>query len=432
MHYGPQKKTESMLKTPASQSGGSAIRSAVTLTRGQPAASHADSAANGHTEDLSMRPLDGVRAIEMAGLAPAPYAGMILADFGAEVIRVDRSPTAGSRADPTRDYLARGKRSIGINLKHPRGVETLLRLLETADVLIEPFRPGVMEKLGVGPEEARRRNRRLIYARLTGWGQAGPYAAMAGHDINYIAISGALSMFGRAGEKPLPPVNLLGDFAGGGMLCALGILLALLERSRSGEGQVVDAAMVDGAANLNAFLYGFHAAGLWSAERGTNMLDTGAPFYDTYETADGQFVSVGAIEPQFYAALLEGLDIDPATLPHQMDRDGWATTRERFTRAFKTKTQAQWSAAFDGTDACVAPVLTLAQAPHHPHNTAREVFVAGVGGAPAPQAAPRLTRTPGAAAAVAPVPGQDSRAVFGALGMRKDEIDGLIAEGAIG
>ncbi|MFQ5352675.1 MAG: CaiB/BaiF CoA transferase family protein, partial [Candidatus Binatia bacterium] len=295
-----------------------------------------------------MGPLDGIRVIEMAGLAPVPYAGMILADFGAEVIRVDRSPTAGGGFDPSRDYLARGKRSIGVNMKDPRGVETLLRLVETSDVLIEPFRPGVMEKLGAGPEVVMSRNPRLVYARLTGWGQKGPYSSMAGHDINYIALSGALSLIGRKGEKPLPPVNLVGDFAGGGMLCALGITLALFERTRSGEGQIIDAAMVDGAAHLTSFLFGFRAAGLWSGERGTNLLDTGAPFYDTYETADGLFMSVGAIEPQFYAVLLDKLGLNADDMPHQHDHASWPQTAAKFTDIFRSKTRDQWEAIFAG------------------------------------------------------------------------------------
>jgi alpha-methylacyl-CoA racemase len=379
-----------------------------------------------------MRPLEGIRVIEMAGLAPAPYAGMLLADFGADVIRVDRSPTSGSRPDPTRDFLARGKRSVGINMKSPEGIEVLWRLIDGADVLLEPFRPGVMEKLGVGPEPALARNPRLVYARLTGWGQDGPYAPMAGHDIDYIAISGALGLCGRRGERPLAPVNLVGDFAGGGMLCALGITLALIERSRSGKGQVVDAAMVDGAANLSTFLYGFHAAGLWSLERGTNMLDTGAPFYDTYETADGKHVAVGAIEPQFYARLLEGLGLAEADLPHQMDREQWDTMRDRFADVFRTRTRDEWSAVFDGTDACVAPILDLAEAKRHPHNVARKAFVPGIGGAEVPAPAPRLSRTPGQAPASAPIPGADSAEIFAQAGLGADEIERLTAAGAIG
>lgn len=379
-----------------------------------------------------MRPLDGIRVIEMAGLAPAPYAGMILADFGADVVRVDRSPTSGAKPDPTRDHLARGKRSIGLNLKDPRGVDLLMRLLATADVLIEPFRPGVMEKLGVGPDVALTRNPRLVYARLTGWGQAGPYAAMAGHDTNYIAISGALSCFARRGERPLPPVNLLGDFAGGGMLCAMGVVLALFERSRSGRGQVIDSAMVDGAANLAAFLFGFRAAGLWSDEAGTNLLDGGAPFYDTYETADGKFMSVGAIEPQFYAQLLEGLGLDASEMAHQYDRDAWPKTAARFADVFKTKSRDQWAVIFDGTDACVAPILTLGEAPGHPHNRARGTFTRGVGGSIAPQAAPRLSRTPGHAATAAPLPGANTEEVLLTCGVTAEDSKKLVAEGVVG
>ncbi|MEE8311410.1 MAG: CaiB/BaiF CoA-transferase family protein [Candidatus Binatia bacterium] len=378
-----------------------------------------------------MGPLSGLRVIEMAGLAPVPYAGMILADFGAEVIRVDRPQSAPGRPDPTRDYLARGKRSIAVNMKDPRGVEVLLTLLERADVLVEPFRPGVMERLGTGPDVALARNPGLVYARLTGWGQDGEYSPMAGHDINYIALSGALSLFGRKGEKPLPPVNLVGDFAGGGMLCALGIVMALFERTRSGKGQVVDSAMVDGAANLATFLCGFRAAGIWSDERGTNMLDTGAPFYDTYETSEGGYVSVGAIEPQFYAALLAGLGLSTDDMPHQHDRQHWAATRTRFTEIFASRTRDEWSAVFDGTDACVAPVLTLGEAPLHAHNRQRGTFVRGLDDVEVPAAAPRLSRTPGTAASTAPLPGQDTTSVLSELGIATDEIESLRAGGVI-
>ena len=379
-----------------------------------------------------MGPLEGVRVIEMAGLAPVPYAGVILADFGAEVIRVDRTPTAGATFDATRDFLARGKKSVGINMKDPRGVDTLLRLLDRADVVIEPFRPGVMEKLGVGPDVVLGRNPRIVYARLTGWGQDGPYAPMAGHDINYIAISGALSCFGRKGEKPIAPVNLLGDFAGGGMLCAMGIVMALYERTRSGKGQVIDAAMVDGAAHLSSFVFGLRAGGLWSDERGTNLLDTGAPFYDTYETADGQYMSVGAIEPQFYARLLQGLGLDPKNLPHQFDREAWPKTAARFTEIFRSKTRAEWTKVFDGTDACVAPVLGLGEVTEHPHNQARQTFAAGVQGAIAPQAGPRFSRTPGKAHTAAPLPGADCEAVFGELGIDGAELAKLRQAGVLG
>jgi alpha-methylacyl-CoA racemase len=371
-----------------------------------------------------MGALDGIRVIEMAGLAPAPYCGMILADFGADVVRVDRVG-AGSF-----DQLARGKRSIAINPKQPEGRDTLRRMLERADVLLEPFRPGVMERLGLGPDGACGRNPRLIYARLTGFGQDGPYRDMAGHDINYIALGGALSLIGRRGEKPLAPVNLLGDFAGGGMLCAMGILLALVERSRSGQGQVVDAAMVDGAAYLSSFLYNFRSARLWSDERGTNMLDGGAPFYDTYVTKDGQYMSVGAIEPQFYAALLRGLGLDAATMPEQQDRSSWAATAAKFTEIFAQKTRDEWCAIFDGTDACVAPVLGLGEVDAHPHTRARRVLCKGPSGALQAAPAPRLSRTPGSEPRPSPQPGQHTAEILAEYGVSTAEIQRLCAAGA--
>jgi alpha-methylacyl-CoA racemase len=372
-----------------------------------------------------MRPLDGIRVLELAGLAPVPYCGLILADFGADVVRVDR---VGGGTMP--DILGRGKRSVAVDLKHPQGVATVARLAESADVLVEPYRPGVMERLGLGPDALCARNPRLVYARLTGWGQAGPYAPMAGHDINYIALSGALSAFGRRGERPVPPVNLLGDFAGGGMLCAMGVLLALIERARSGRGQVVDAAMVDGAAYLGLMLFRLHASGWWS-ERGTNMLDTGAPFYDTYETKDGKYVSVGAIEPQFYAALLQGLGLDPATLPHQHDRSQWPATAQKFAAIFKTKTRDEWSAVFDGTDACVAPVLEIAEVATHPHNRARQLLLPDDKGHLEPAPAPRLSRTPAAVTRPMPPIGAHTREVLGEYGFGAAEIDALMAEGAV-
>ncbi len=372
-----------------------------------------------------MSALQGIRVVEMAGLAPAPYCGLILADFGADVIRVDRVG-AGSM-----DLLARGKRSVAVNLKSPDGVATVLRLAERADVLLEPFRPGVMERLGLGPDVACGRNPRLVYARLTGFGQDGPYAAMAGHDINYIAISGALSLLGRKDEKPLPPVNLLGDFAGGGMLCALGICLALLERAHSGHGQVVDAAMVDGAAYLATFIYKFRNGGMWRDERGTNMLDTGAPFYDTYRTKDGRYVSVGAIEPQFYAALLRGLGLDAATMPDQMDQSAWRATGARFAEIFAGKTRDEWCAVFDGTDACVAPVLGLGEAGDHPHNQARGLLIADHKGKLEPAPAPRLSRTPGDGTRPLPVVGEHTCAVLTEFGFSTDEIMRLESAGVV-
>jgi alpha-methylacyl-CoA racemase len=372
-----------------------------------------------------MGALEGIRVIEMAGLAPAPFCGMILADFGADVIRVDRIGSGSF------DHLARGKRSIAINPKQAQGLEALLRMIDQADVLLEPYRPGVMERLGLGPEVVCARNRRLVYARLTGFGQEGPYASMAGHDINYIALSGALALIGRRGEKPLAPINLLGDFAGGGMLCALGILLALMERSRSGQGQIVDAAMVDGAAYLSTFIYNFRHAGFWSDERGSNLLDTGAPFYDTYETKDGQYVSVGAIEPQFYAALLNGLGLDAAIMPAQLDRSQWRATAEQFAAIFATRTRAEWCAIFDGTDACVAPILSLGEVDTHPHNRSRALLRPAPTGGVQPAPAPRLSRTPGAEPRPNPTPGQHTTEVLHEYGFRSDEIDRLAAAGGV-
>jgi alpha-methylacyl-CoA racemase len=372
-----------------------------------------------------MSALEGIRVVEMAGLAPAPYCGLILADFGADVVRVDR---VGA---PSLDPLARGKRSVAVNLKSPEGVETVLRLIEKADVLLEPYRPGVMERLGLGPDVASARNPRLVFARLTGFGQDGPYAPMAGHDINYIAISGALSLLGRKGEKPHAPVNLLGDFAGGGMLCALGICLALLERAHSGTGQVVDAAMVDGAAYIATFVYKFRNAGMWRDERGTNMLDGAAPYYDTYRTKDGQFMSVGAIEPQFYAALLKGLGIDAATMPDQMDQSAWPATAARFTEIFATKTRAEWCAVFDGTDACVAPVLNLGEAHEHPHNAARGLLIPDAQGKLEPAPAPRLSRTPGDGSRPLPQVGQHTKEVLAEFGFAAGEIDRLLGTGVV-
>src|SRR5580698_5285476 len=290
-----------------------------------------------------MGPLDGIRVIEVASLAPAPFGCMILADLGADVLRVERAERAGPQSQPPKDPLQRSRRSVGINLKDPAGVDLLLRLAGEADVLVEGFRPGVTARLGFGPAECEQRNPRLIYARMTGWGQDGPLAPTAGHDIDYISISGALSPIGRAGEPPVPPLNLVGDFGGGGMLMALGILAALVERASSGLGQVIDAAMVDGSALLTSFLYGMRATGSWQDQRGSNLLDGGAPFYDTYVCADGGCVAVGALEPQFYAALLDGLGLTGAELPAQHDRAGWPVLRERFAGIFGSRSRDEWA-----------------------------------------------------------------------------------------
>ena len=383
-----------------------------------------------------MGPLDGVRVIEIASLAPAPFACMILSDLGADVLRVERQESCRPDAPAPADPLARGRRSIGLNLKDPAGIDLLLGLAESADVLIEGFRPGVTERLGFGPAVCAERNPRLIYARMTGWGQDGPLAATAGHDIDYIAVSGALHPIGRAGERPVPPLNLVGDFGGGGMLLTVGVLAALVERTRSGRGQVVDAAMVDGSALLTAFVHGLRATGTWRDDRGVNLLDGGAPFYDTYGCADGRYVAVGALEPQFYAALLAGLGLDGADLPGQLDVDGWPVLRQRFAEVFATRTRDEWAEVFAGTDACVAPVLSMAEAPAHPHNTARRVFT-DVGGVPQPAPAPRFGRSQPAAPRAPVRPGTDTDSVLAAprpagLGLTGEQIAGLRERGVVG
>jgi alpha-methylacyl-CoA racemase len=379
-----------------------------------------------------MGPLDGVRVIEIASLAPAPFGCMILSDLGADVLRVERPEScAPGRPDPV-DPLARGRRSIGLNLKDPAGTDLLLNLLERSDVLVEGFRPGVTERLGFGPDVCAERNPRLIYARMTGWGQDGPLAPTAGHDIDYIGISGALHPIGRAGERPVPPLNLVGDFGGGGMLLAIGVLAALVERQRSGLGQVVDAAMVDGSALLTSFIYGLRASGAWRDERGVNLLDGGAPFYDTYATADGEFVAVGALEAQFYAALLKGLGLDGTDLPAQMDMARWPTLREKFAATFATRTRDEWTEVFAGTDACVAPVLSPAEAPSHPHNAARGTFT-DIGGITQPAPAPRFGRSAAERPAPPHRPGADTDEVLGAdgLGLHPAKIADLRARGVV-
>jgi alpha-methylacyl-CoA racemase len=378
-----------------------------------------------------MGPLSGVRVIEIASLAPAPFGCMILADLGADVLRVDRAERCGPHAKVPTDPLSRGRRSIGLNLKDQAAVDLLLRLIDEADVLVEGFRPGVAERLGFGPEVCAARNPRLIFARMTGWGQEGPLAPTAGHDIDYIAISGALGPIGRAGERPVPPLNLVGDFGGGGMLLAMGILAALVERGTSGTGQVVDAAMVDGSALLTSFLYGLLATGAWQDRRGSNLLDGGAPFYDTYACADGGYVAVGALEPQFYAALLAGLGLADAGLPPQHDRAGWPVLRERFAAAFASRTRDAWSQVFAGTDACVFPVLSLTEAPVHPHAAARGAFVE-VGGVVQPAPAPRFSRSAAGQPAAPPRPGADTDGVLARLGLTEREVADLRARGVIG
>ncbi|HZT65076.1 MAG TPA: CaiB/BaiF CoA-transferase family protein [Acidimicrobiales bacterium] len=346
-------------------------------------------------------PLRGVRVVEFASLAPGPFAGMLLADMGADVVRVDRLEQAGS---PGGLLLGRGRRSVAVDLKHAEGKAVALGLAERADALIEGFRPGVMERLGLGPDVCLGRNPALVYGRMTGYGQEGPLAGAAGHDINYISLAGVLGMTGRAGQPPTPPLNLVGDFGGGGMVLAFGILCGLIEARATGRGQVVDAAMVDGASLLMAAFFGGGGPGRGWKDRGTNMLDSGAPFYDAYETADGRWVAVGAIEPQFYAELLSGLGIDPASLPPQMERGSWPDTKRRFAELFRQHTRDEWCRRFEGTDACVTPVLDLDEVEHHPHGAARSAYVE-VAGVLQPAPAPRLSATPGRVRRPPPVVG---------------------------
>jgi alpha-methylacyl-CoA racemase len=337
-----------------------------------------------------MGPLRGTRVLELASIGPGPFGAMLLADLGAEVLAVDR-PGTGRDGWPA--LFARGRRRVTVDLKHPDGPGVVLDLAAGADALVEGFRPGVAERLGIGPEACLARNPRLVYGRVTGWGQQGPLAGSAGHDIDYIALAGALHPIGPAGGPPLPPLNLLGDFGGGGMLLALGVVAALLEATRSGQGQVVDAAMVDGAALLTTQLHELLAAGLWTDRRGANLLDGAAPFYAVYETADGRHLAVGALEPRFYAELLARVGLPPDDLPPQLDRGGWPLLRDRLAAVFRTRTRDDWCRLLEGTDACVAPVLSLLEAPTHPHNRARATFVE-VAGHPQPAPAPRFTRTP--------------------------------------
>src|SRR5450631_3044256 len=357
-----------------------------------------------------MGPLTGVRVLEFEAIGPGPFCGMMLADMGADVLLVDRpqDPGLGLERERWNDVMLRGRRSVTLDLKRPDAVAATLALAEKADVIIEGFRPGVMERLGLGPDALFARNPKLVYGRMTGWGQDGPLAARAGHDIDYIALSGALHAIGRAGGAPVPPLNLVGDFGGGGMLLGFGIACALFEAQRSGHGQVVDAAMVEGASLLTTMFWGMRAAQRWSDVRGDNILDSGTPWYDTYETSDGQYIAIGAIEPKFYAALLERLGFADEKLPDQHDRAGWPALRARFAAAFATKTRDEWCRVFEGSDACFAPVLTFADAARHPHALARQGYVA-VGNVTQPAPAPRLSRTPGRVRRAPPERGAQGR-----------------------
>jgi alpha-methylacyl-CoA racemase len=377
-------------------------------------------------------PLDGVRLIELAGLGPAPFAGMMLADAGADIIRIDRINRAvyPPNQEAHVDLMNRGRRSVAVDLKNPEGVALVLRLAEHADGLMEGFRPGVAERLGLGPDVCLARNPKLVYGRMTGWGQEGPMAQAAGHDIDYIALAGALHPIGRAGERPLPPLNLVGDFGGGGMLLAFGMLAAIIGAQRTGTGQVVDAAMVDGAASLMTMTYTLRSAGMWSGPRGTNLLDTGAHFYEVYETSDGGYMAVGAIESQFYAELIRLMGLEGEALPDQMDRDAWPAMKERFAGLFASKTRAEWEAIFEGTDACAAPVLSMAEAAENPHNRFRGTFTE-VAGVVQPSPSPRFTSTPGSIRTPPPQPGQYGDEALAEWGLSGEEISGLRSTGAI-
>jgi alpha-methylacyl-CoA racemase len=343
-----------------------------------------------------MGPLAGYRILELEAIGPVPFCGMLLADMGADVLLVDRTddPRLGFGRERWFDVMFRGRRSLTLDLKSSDGAQALLVLAEKADAVIEGFRPGVLERLGVGPDVLLARNPKLVIGRMTGWGQDGPLAARAGHDIDYIALAGVLHAIGREGERPVPPLNLVGDFGGGGMMLAFGVLCALLEASRSQRGQVVDAAMIEGAGVLSTMMWGMLAAERWRDERGVNVLDSGAPWYDTYATRDGKHFAVGAIEPKFYAELLRGLGLDPGALPPQHDREGWPRLREAFARAFAGKTRDEWEKIFAGSDACAAPVLSFAEAAAHPHAVARNAHIT-VDGVVQPAPAPRFSRTPG-------------------------------------
>jgi alpha-methylacyl-CoA racemase len=376
-----------------------------------------------------MGPLNGLKVVEMAGIGPAPFAGMIFSDLGADVLRIDR-PRPPGRANPALDPLNRGRRSVVLDVKIEPGRQAALRLISQADALVEGFRPGVMERLGLGPDDCLAASPRLVYGRVTGWGQEGPLAQTAGHDIDYLAVAGVLRNFARREAAPVPPLNLVGDFGGGAMFLVAGVLAALIEAARSGQGQIVDAAMVDGSVALMAIIYGMRAQGMWSGPPGTNVLDTGAPYYDVYRTADGEYLAVGALEAGFYAQLLDGLGLDPDTLPAQLDEAGWPALRARIAETIRTRTRAEWEATFAGSDACVAPVLTLDDARTHPHNAARRVVVEDHGLVqPAP--APRFSRTPAAIAGPPCPPGQGAAEALADWGFSTEDVARLRAEGAL-
>jgi alpha-methylacyl-CoA racemase len=371
---------------------------------------------------MGQGPLSGLKVLEFAGIGPGPFCGMLLSDLGADVVRIDRK---GSGRSGKTDITARGRRSVALDLKSPAAVEACLKLMETADAVFEGFRPGVMERLGLGADVALQRNPKLVYGRMTGWGQTGPYAKAAGHDMNYIAISGALAAIGTA-DKPIPPLNLVGDFGGGALYLAFGLLAGVIHARASGEGQVIDCAMSDGAASLMAMFYGFKASGMWSDERRANLLDGGAHFYDTYRCADGEWIAIGSIEPQFYALLLEKTGITDPDFHAQMDRSKWPALRAKLAAVIETKTRDEWCAIMGATDVCFAPVLDLDEAPVHPHNVARETFVT-LDGVVQPAPAPRFSKTPGKIAGPPPAIGAHTEEALADWGFGADDIANLEA-----
>ena len=376
-----------------------------------------------------MGPLQGFRVIELAGIGPGPFCGMMLSDMGAEVIRIDRISHRDGGSGRGRDVLGRNRRSVAVDLKQADGVELVLKLAETADGLFEGFRPGVTERLGLGPDDCMARNEKLVYGRMTGWGQEGPIAHAAGHDINYIGLAGALHAIGEPDGKPVPPLNLIGDFGGGGMLLAYGLVCGMLEASRSGKGQVIDAAMVDGAASLMAMFFSMAGRG-FKDERGSNMLDGGAHFYNTYQTSDGKYICVGSIEPQFYAELVEKSGVDPNRFGPQMDQGQWVGFKAELTEVFKTRTRDEWCAIMEGSDVCFAPVLSILEAPDHPHNRHRQTFV-DIDGVVQPAPSPRFSRTEAAISHPARIPGEDTRAVLANIGLDDAAVEALEARGVV-
>ena len=375
-----------------------------------------------------MGPLKGLKIIEMAGIGPGPFCGMVLADLGAEIIRVDRASAIGTGSK--QDAANRGKKSIAVDLKSEEGVEVVLKLVETADAIFEGFRPGVMERLGLGPDVCSKRNKRIVFGRMTGWGQEGPLANAAGHDINYISLTGALAAIGRPGSPPVPPLNLIGDFGGGGMLLALGLVAALLESKESKKGQVVDAAMTDGSALLMTMIYTMQSSGVWKTSMGSNLLDGGSHFYDTYECKDGKFISIGSIEPQFYALLCQIADLDEEVFGKQMSRDSWPEQKEVITKIFLNKTRDEWCDLMEGTDVCFAPVLDMSEAPKHPHNIERKTFI-DLEGVTQPAPAPRFSRTEPEVVSSPSIVGEHTNEVLSSIGLSDEDISSLKTSGAV-